>query len=424
MLARRMLVVLMATGAVLLIHAGAASALPSEKIFFHKDDNCSPCPVSAMNADGSGVRTIPGGGSGFEASPNGTKIAYARDGSVFGNDIFVMNADGSGRTNLTNTPEAHEDDPSWSPDGTEMAYSRSYSDSNGGRVFEIWTMNADGSGQAQLTTGVDGPGDLGSQDGWPDWSPTGQRIAFQHIETTVRTGTDHDVWTMNADGSGLRTLTADDGRSDQGSPDWSPDGSKIAYDDNALEQTGQTCLGTGIFTMNADGSGKTRLTNKVGQACDAAEWRDDRTPQWSPGGGKIAFYSRPDIWTVNADGSGQARITNTPNGYETLFDWGLYDPPDTTKPVVSAPRPKPGSVTRDRTPTIGATVKDNLTNLSRDNITLRVAGNRVTTFAYDPATDKLTYTPRRLTKGKKTVSLAATDAALNVGTKSWSFTVR
>jgi Tol biopolymer transport system component len=331
-----------------------------------------------------------------------------------------MNPDGSGKTNLTKTPEADEDDPTWSPDGTKMAYTRSYDDSSGKRVFDIWTMNADGSGQTRLAAGAGGAGDLGTQNSAPDWSPTDDRIAFERIEVTVREGTDYDIWTINADGSGPRDLTDDASPTgdSQASPDWSPDGSKIAFTSFAYYQSGPNCLGSGIYTMNSDGSGQARITNKVSQACDASEWRDDGDSQWSPGGGKIAFYSRPDIWTVNADGSGQTRVTNTPNTWEALFDWGLYDPPDTTKPSVSAPRPKPGSVTRDRTPTISATVKDNLTNLSRDNITLRVAGKRVSTFAYDCATDKLTYTPKRLTKGKKTVSIAATDAALNVGTKS------
>lgn len=419
-------------GAVLLIHAGAALALPSEKIFFENDDNC--LSLCTMNGDGTGVRSFPGGGFRADASPDGTKIAYVKGN--FDGDIYVTKADGSGRTNLTNTPEVDEDEPTWSPDGGKLAYQRASFDSSGRRVWEIWTMNADGSGQARLTTG-DPATYNGNADYSPDWSPDGSKIAFTRDETFFDSGSDQDIYTINPDGNGLTNLTNDSGNCastcttgfTQTYPDWSPDGSKIAFDGVYNGNQYPACLGFGIYTINANGSGTTRITNTANQDCDGPS-QGDFNPQWSPGGGKIAFerwqdFGGPtDIWTANADGSGTTNLTNTPVVEDYMFDWGLYDPPDTTKPTISGTSPKPGSVTRDKTPTIGATVKDNITDLSRDNISLRVAGKQVTTFAYDPATDKLTYTPGRLTKGKKTVSIAATDAALNVGTKTWSFTVR
>lgn len=97
---------------------------------------------------------------------------------------------------------------------------------------------------------------------------------------------------------------------------------------------------------------------------------------------------------------------------------------DTTKPTVSIMAPKNRSVTRDTTPTIRAIVKDTRTNLQKSNIKLSVAGKKVTRFRYSAATDKLTYTSPRLTKGKKAVQIVATDAAGNVRAKSWYFTIR
>ena len=80
-----------------------------------------------------------------------------RDGNV---EIYVMNADGSGLTRLTNSPGA-DAVPNWSPDGRKLVF-QSERDGN----IELYTMNADGTGQTRLTTH---PG----RDLDPAWSPTG-----------------------------------------------------------------------------------------------------------------------------------------------------------------------------------------------------------------------------------------------------------
>lgn len=97
---------------------------------------------------------------------------------------------------------------------------------------------------------------------------------------------------------------------------------------------------------------------------------------------------------------------------------------DTVKPRISGMTPRHRSITRDTTPTIAATVKDSATNLRTSNVKLYVAGKRVTKFRYSAATDKLTYTSPRLSKGKKVVKIVARDAAGNVGARSWYFTIR
>jgi hypothetical protein len=99
---------------------------------------------------------------------------------------------------------------------------------------------------------------------------------------------------------------------------------------------------------------------------------------------------------------------------------------DTIKPTVVPISPRHASITRDTTPTIKATVKDNLTNLQKSNIKLYVSGTLVPTtrYSYSASTDVLTYNSPRLAKGKKTVKIVATDAARNVGMKSWYFTIR
>ena len=93
---------------------------------------------------------------------------------------------------------------------------------------------------------------------------------------------------------------------------------------------------------------------------------------------------------------------------------------DTIRPTIKGMVPKHRSTTRDTTPTIKATVKDNLTNLKKSNIKLYVSGKRIASskFKYSASTDKLTYNSPKLSKGKKTVKVVARDAAGNVGARS------
>ena len=115
-----------------------------------------------MNADGSVPTRLTENGRVDDDpawSPDGTKIAFWRDGGE-SFDIYVMNADGSGETNLTATLAESAVRPSWSPDGTKIAFHAADSG--------IWTMNADGSNAVELTT-----------NGFsPDWSPDGTQLVY------------------------------------------------------------------------------------------------------------------------------------------------------------------------------------------------------------------------------------------------------
>src|SRR5215211_2342570 len=104
----------------------------------------------------------------FPVASNGN-IVYVRAAGSERNDIWMMNADGTGWVNLTNTPEAREISPVFSPNGKTIAYNtdQEYPPAN------LYLMKADGSGQHNLTTNA-----LGVDDQHPDFSPDGSRIVF------------------------------------------------------------------------------------------------------------------------------------------------------------------------------------------------------------------------------------------------------
>jgi Tol biopolymer transport system component len=132
--------------------------------------------INIMNSDGSNPTRLAGdnhdrpffpftGGS-CDWSPDGTKIAYSYRPESRGAryDVYVMNADGSGKINLTKSPKVGEDSPSWSPDGTKITFS-SFRDKPGSGHSSIYTMDADGSNVTQVTTNPD------ATDIYPDWQP-------------------------------------------------------------------------------------------------------------------------------------------------------------------------------------------------------------------------------------------------------------
>jgi Tol biopolymer transport system component len=136
-----------------------------------------------------------------------------------------MDADGSKQQRLTRT-RARDFTPSWSPDGTRIAFERRQGRWDrvnprcklcGGRatIFEVHVMNADGSRQRLLTREQSKLG-VARSDAQPKWSPDGRRIAF----VSKRDGND-EVYVVNADGSGLRNSTRNS-RGDEGSFAWSP----------------------------------------------------------------------------------------------------------------------------------------------------------------------------------------------------------
>ena len=228
-------------------------------------------------------------------SMDGTRIAFVSDER--GNeDIWVMNADGSGLTNLTPTSDEADNNPAWSPDGTKIVISRRPA----GGARNIWVMDADGGNLTQLTF-------LGgtSTASLPAWSPDGQKIVY-HSDSDG----DADIYVMTTDGSSpgaVQQLTFD--AAEDFAPAFSPDGSEIAF---TSERDGNR----EIYVMSASGADQTNITNNA---------FSDTAPQWSPDGSQLAFASNRDgdndVYVINSDGSGSAvNITNnTANDFEVSW---------------------------------------------------------------------------------------------------------
>jgi Tol biopolymer transport system component/putative hemolysin len=226
-------------------------------------------------------------------SPDGTRIVYTCFGLTT-SDICVVNADGTGILNLTDTPDLDEGFPAWSPDGKSIAFTTRRDGNN-----EIYLMPAPAAGAQAVAAAsewvqlTDNPAD----DFAPAWSPDGSQIAF--VSDRDQKPGINDIYIMRSDGSGVRRLTADTAIDYE--PAWSPDGLLIAFRSNHDGPAD-------IYVISAaDGSGLRQLTG------DPAE---DWSPAWSPDGTLIAFQTDRDgdweIYTMKADGSDPTNLTNDP----------------------------------------------------------------------------------------------------------------
>jgi TolB protein len=174
--------------------------------------------IHIMNADGSGRRRLLRNGVAPLWSPDGERIMFVRLGGPgrrgwAASYIYVMNADGSDPRRLTRMSEVNDSGPAWSPDGRKILFvgerdRGSRADGRRSRNFEIYVINADGSGKRNLTRH---PG----FDFAPEWSPDGKKIAFG----TKRDG-NFEIYVMNADGADQQNLTQNPAT--DRAPSWSP----------------------------------------------------------------------------------------------------------------------------------------------------------------------------------------------------------
>jgi hypothetical protein len=243
-------------------------------------------------------------------APTAHAIVFTSNRAQGNNELYVVNADGSGLRRLTYDPLA-ERQAAWSPDRTQIAFSAA----DGSGNSEIYVINADGTGQHAVTAGP--------QDDAPQWSPDG-RIVFQR---GVRS------WIVGADGSRAAELPTGPGTAL--TPTVSAKGT-LAF---ASDRGGPT---TAIYTSGLDGKGLRQITFPSAGS--------DVQPRFSPNGTDISFMrdngtSDNDLYVAHLNGSGVTQLTATPSRLEfwsswvgtdivfsardTSFNWRLYSVPST-----------------------------------------------------------------------------------------------
>ncbi|MCB9436741.1 MAG: VWA domain-containing protein [Anaerolineales bacterium] len=252
----------------------------ASEIVFVSDRTGSP-QLYIMNGDGTNTHQLtynsvdPGSPS---WSPDGTHIAFeTRMGGTF--EIFTIRADGSDLTQITSN-DVNDLGPSWSPDGSKIAF-HAGTENN----FNIYVVNVDGTDRRQITF------DSGAVTRSAAWASDSQHIVYFSDASGGR-----EIYVTNIATLETQQLTAN--TVFDGMPDWSHTTGRIVFTSTRDSATAE------LYTMNADGSGVFRLTN------DSAE---DTNPVWSDDGFRIAFESNQagnyDIWAINADGSGLQQLT-------------------------------------------------------------------------------------------------------------------
>jgi Tol biopolymer transport system component len=231
-------------------------------------------------------------------SHDGTRLAW-----IYHGNLWTIHADGTGDRQLA----AGAASPSWSPDDSQLVFE--HRETSGARA--IYRVNASGGGLRRLAAGStpawspDGtriafvrgkdvysitPGGTGARKLTKTQRPTGGPLSWSPDSTRIAVSRAGDVYSVRADGGEVRLTTS---RRPEIQPAWSPNGGEIAY-----------ALGSTIAVVNADGTGTARsISTDRGPSPQTAY-----SPAWSRDSSKIAFMFGPTLWVVNADGSAQRRL--------------------------------------------------------------------------------------------------------------------
>jgi TolB protein len=308
-------------------------------------------------------------------SADGRKLAFESYASG-SSEAYTMNADGTSMRRLTFRSQ-EEFQAAWSPDGTNIVFQ-----AGAGADFDILKVKSDGSDRTGALLTVDP-----ANDGRPNYSPDGTKIA---IDSNGRiAGQSSDIFLMDpnlGDTAPLVNLTPTTPSQDR-HPNYSPDGKKIVFQSNrdTVGPITRENNNLEIYTMNAaDGSDVTRLTfNNANDPATAVNDASDSDPIWSPDGRKILFQSgRADgdteVFTMNVDGSSVKRLTNNP-GFDGRCDWQPIPriaPVPPTYAIPGLPVTPPGSPSL--TPIRPNMVRPSVSARQRGNqIIVRVRGRMV-----------------------------------------------
>jgi Tol biopolymer transport system component len=253
------------------------------------------------------------------ARPSQPPLGAATNGLLAfasGGDIIVVEPDGTGRRSLVGGA-SQIGGMAYSPDGRRLAY---WSRALAGAPWDLIIVDADGGSPVTVASGVS----VAYDPSQPAWSPNGATIAYSastpqfdgSVCQTAQNGSfcTNRIFLAAVDGSGARQVG--DPALDARSPDWSPDGSTIAFGGG----NASPAIGVHLYLMDADGSDVRQLSDVVG-----SDWAFVRV-DWSRDGTKIVGQAGAadditnwDIWVINADGSGATNVGAHPQGIDEII---------------------------------------------------------------------------------------------------------